>query len=117
MNDFIDEIPETLLAEMLSDVFDKSHSIASIFIYDSVKKIVEQPDFILVDKSANDARTYIYTKRGNVVSQIMLHNWKGTIWRVRFLFEDDELRWLESTNSAYNLLDEGLYGIAKDGML
>lgn len=97
------------LHAMLSEIFDRYNANPTYYTHDLIKLVMQCDDFLFVDKKTNDARTYIYTKQGNVLSQIMLHNWKGTIWCLRLLFENDKVTWLEPTNSAYNLLTQGLY--------
>lgn len=116
LDDFLNEVAKTPLDEMLSEIFDKYNSNSSWYTCELVKIVMQSSDFVFVDRKTNDARTYIYTKQGNVLSQIMLHNWKGTIWCLRLLFEDDEVRWLEPTNSAHNLLVDGLYRLEKEVM-
>ena len=100
------------LGEQLEIVFATALQFSDpVAFFGFVEKLLAHPDFVLIDTTSNPARSYIYTKKGNRVSQVMIHNLKQfdyTTWSIWFEIADGELKH-GGTQDHWKCLPEGLY--------
>jgi hypothetical protein len=95
--------------EKLAMIFDKPLSTPKEVLDACGVALMELPDCLIVDKTSNPARTYLYSKVGNQLSQICLHNWKGTIWCLSVKVEDGKIVHVDPSTSAWGFLEEGFF--------